>query len=281
MSKIAVIGICGNSVFMEVDRFPCGGETLSAKSMYSEMGGKGMNQAIAAARMGAEVSFLAAVGDDEAAKECARVLRKENIHAHLQIKKEKQTTTAYIVTDCNGENCVTVYCDAELTEEDVFGFETAIAESDFLLLQQEVPAKVNKAAIRLAVKHGVRVILNPAPIRKIDDEDLALVWLVTPNEGEKRALHGLQVRNCITTLGRLGCCINGAHHIPARSVKAVDTTGAGDTFNGVLAVCLAEGMDLIEAAEYAVAASGLSVTRPHVLQAIPTRQEIERMIKNE
>lgn len=278
MVKLAVIGICGNSVFMNVDHFHAPGETVVAHSTFSEIGGKGINQAIAAARMGAQVSFLAAIGDDADGKECIRCAEAEGISGHFAVKKGEKTTFAFILTDKNGENRVTGYHGAELTQEDVAGFEEAIAQSDILLLQQEVPASVNIAAARLAKKHGVRVILNPAPIAPIPEALAENVWLVTPNEHEAQGLGGYPFPRQITTLGGEGCRIQGGAQIPALPITPVDTTGAGDTFNGVLAVCLAEGMPMENACRFAVAASGISVTKSGVLASIPYRNEIERRV---
>ena len=279
MPKISVIGICGNSVFMSVDSFHQSGETVVAKDCFEEIGGKGINQAIAAARMGAEVSFLAAIGDDADGEKCRLAAKQDGINAHFAVSKGKRTTFAFILTDKSGDNRVTEYVGAELKAEDVLSFEPQIAESDILLLQQEVPVAVNETAVALAEKHGVRVILNPAPIRPIPASIAEKVYLVTPNEHEKEGIKHLTFKNCITTLGGDGCSINGTDFVKALDVKAVDTTGAGDTFNGVLAVCLAEGMDMKTACRYAVAASSISVTRHGVLASIPMRDEIERIVK--
>ncbi len=259
---------------MNVDHFHNPGETVVATSTFSEIGGKGINQAVAAKRMGAQVSFLAAVGDDDDAKKCAEVIMQESIHGYLATKQDEKTTFAFILTDKNGENRVTGYHGAELTVMDVAGFEAEIASSDILLLQQEVPEEVNLAAARLARRYGVKVMLNPAPIRKISPELAELVWLVTPNEHEAEGLDGYTFPLQVTTLGGDGCRIPGGKIIPATPVQAVDTTGAGDTFNGTLAVCLAQGMDMETACRYAVAAAGISVTKHGVLTSIPYRNEV-------
>jgi len=292
MAKIAVIGICGNSVFMHTDHFHANGETVVADSVLEEIGGKGFNQAVAAARMGAEVSFLAAVGDDRDGQACVQVAEEEGLKGCFCVKKGKRTTFAFILTDKHGENQVTVYRGAELTAADVLTFEQEIAASDILLLQQEVPEAVNETAMQIAEKHGIKVILNPAPIREISDWMAEKVYIITPNEQEQQAIDSGRFQNVITTLGAKGCMIREREEsrtrkgecfrdykeamIPAIETTAVDTTGAGDTFNGVLAVCLAEGMDLITACKYAVTASGISVSRKNVLNAIPYRVEIER-----
>ncbi len=278
MAKIAVIGICGHSVCMLADHFHEKGETVVADSVHEEMGGKGSNQAIAASRMGAEVSFLAAVGDDAAGEMCRATFANTRVTATLKVKSGKRTPFAYILIDKHGNNRVTEYKTAELTVEDVRNFEPEIAAADILLLQHEVPQAVNEQAVTLANKHGVRVILNPAPYRPIPRSLADSIYAVTPNEQEAIGLEGLTFSHTIVTLGEEGCLINGTERVPALPVTAVDTTGAGDTFNGVLAVCIAEGMPLSQACRYAVAGSGLSVSRPYVLDAIPTRQEIEEVL---
>lgn len=281
MPKISVIGICGKSVFMQVDHFHAEGETLSASTVFEEMGGKGINQAIAAARMKAEVAFLAAVGEDSYAKECEDLLNENNIKPFLCEKKSKATPLAFILTDKNGSNRVTVHKSAELSPEDVILFKDEIISSDVLLLQQEVPVEVNKEAIKIASENGVRVILNPAPAREIDEEDASKIYLVTPNEQEAQFIKDKPFKNCVATLGEKGCIINGETVIPAIKVVPVDTTGAGDTFNGVLAVLIAESKGIEEACRYATCASGLSVTKKYVIGAIPTKEEIERSFENE
>ncbi len=281
MAKISVIGICGNSIFMNVDHFHEKGETLQAKSVFEEIGGKGINQAVACAKMGAEVSFLGAIGDDADGEKCRQTVSKYGINDFLALKKEMKTTFAVILTDKNGENQVTGYRNAELSVEDVISFEEEIANSDILLLQHEVPEEVNEVAVNLAKKHSVKVILNPAPIRPITPKISNSVFAITPNEQEIKAIDKSLFKNVITTLGKHGCSINDEIFINSIDVKAVDTTGAGDTFNGVLAVCLAEGKSLEESCKYAVCGSGLSVTKKGVLNSIPTREEIERKMLNE
>ena len=278
MAKLFVIGICGNSVFMETDHFHKKGETIVAESYNAEYGGKGFNQAVAASRMGAEVSFLGAVGKDAHGKCCEEVLLNEGIKSCLVVK-DAITTSAFILTDRCGENQVTVYRGAELSKEDVYTFENEIRDCDILLLQNEVPEEVNITAINLAKKYGKKVILNPAPARELNDDMYKNVYLVTPNEQEAQAIDLGAFRHYIITKGKDGCEIDGKVKIDALSVTALDTTGAGDTFNGVLAVCIAKGMTLADASRYASVASGLSVTKKMVLNSIPHKNEIEEMLK--
>ena len=278
MPKIAIIGICGNSIFLNVDHFHQNGETLMAEKTFEEIGGKGLNQAVACAKMGAEVSFLGAIGDDANGEICRKTVEENGINGFFAVKEGIKTTFAVILTDKHGENQVTCYQTANLTKEDVLAFEEEIASSDILLLQHEVPDEANEVAVELANKHNVKIILNPAPIRPISDKIAKSVYAVTPNQQEKQAIEPSRFKNCITTLGKDGCDINGETHVSGIDVKAVNTTGAGDTFNGVFTVCVAEGMDMETACKYAVTASGISVTKNCVLNSIPTRDEIELMM---
>lgn len=278
MSRIAVIGIVGNSVFLEVDKFHVGGETVESKSVHFELGGKGFNQAVAAARYGAEVSFLAAVGED-GIDSVSSFMKNEGIESVL-VKKAESTAFAAIVTDAEGANRVTVYQGAQLSAEDVSLFREQIASADILLINNEVSEEVNEAAVKIAKASGVKVILNPAPQRKCSDYILESIDLFTPNEHETEGLENKE--NVIVTVGKRGCLIRSENNknIPALKVgKVVDTTGAGDTFNGVLAAAIGDGRSLSEAAEEANAASSLGVTRKYAVSSIPTKKEIEDICK--
>ena len=276
MSKIAVIGLVGNSAFLSVDKFHEGGETVHARSVHFEPGGKGYNQAVAAARYGAEVSFLGAVGED--GYESIRAFSEaEGIDAVL-VKKDDATAFATIITNAEGANQVTVYPGARLDDEDVTLFERQIAEADVLLINNEVPEEVNVRAVEIAKANGTRVILNPAPARVTCQYILDNVSLFTPNEHETEGLE--EKTNLIVTLGAKGCLLKETDEIiPAVHIgETVDTTGAGDTFNGVLAVMLAEGATLREAAERATIASGIGVTRKFAATSIPNKEDIEKYI---
>ena len=282
MARIAIIGLVGRSMFFEVPRFHSGGETITARSLYEEWGGKGFNQAVAAARQDASVSFLGAVNaaDAKALKDfCAT----EGLAATLAAKK-KPTACAAILTDGTGETRVTVYPGAELEPKDVDAFAGKIAMADFLLLNNEVPEEVNLAAVEIAREYGVKIVFNPAPARKLPKKILEAVSIFTPNEFEEKELEDglqggsgvppLQNYEVVTTLGAKGCRIRSTGEIiPAPAVKAVDSTGAGDTFNAVLAVRLAEGDELREVCVAANAAAAQSVAVKYVLPSLPRREE--------
>lgn len=275
MSRIAVIGLVGQSVFLPVREFHKGGETLEAEGIHFELGGKGFNQAVAAARYGASVAFLGAAGDDFI-DSIRGFLSDNGVEPHI-VRKEGNSSFAAIITDASGRNRVTEYVGAELCESDVADFAETLRNSDVLLLSNEVPEDVNLAAARIARASGVRVILNPAPQRRISPELVKLVELFTPNEHEREGLETLS--NVIVTLGSEGClyCESG-ERIAAAKVTAVDTTGAGDTFNGVLAACLGSGLSVRESIRNAGAAATLSVTKRYAVSSIPTKKEIDEFM---
>ena len=269
--KVAVIGLVGRSMFFDVPRFHLGGETIHATGFHEEWGGKGFNQAVAAVRQGADVSFLGAVCSPDV-KSLNEFCSKEGIRAVLAVKKDA-TACAAILTDGTGETRVTVHPGAELAPKDVDGFAGAIATADVLLLNNEVPEAVNVAAVELAVRYGVKVVFNPAPARKLLDaiRDAVSVW--TPNEFEEPAI-GDVTGEVVTTLGAKGCRIRSTGEvIPAPPAKAVDTTGAGDTFTAVLAVRFAEGESLQEACLAANAAAAKSVEVRYVMPSLPRRTD--------
>ena len=267
MNRVAAIGLTGTSVFMRVPRFHAGGETIHADTLHVEYGGKGFNQAVAAARWQAEVSFLTAVGEADAVP-VRDILADEGIRADV-LAKEGPSAYAAILTDPSGETRVTVYPGARLAPSDVDAFAPRIADADILLLTNEVDEMVNLRAAQIAAPNGTRVILNPAPARPLPATLQGLVWLATPNEFENEGLEGIP--EAVVTLGAEGCLIRSTgKRMPAPSFgPAVDTTGAGDTFNGVLAACLARGLSLETAAKHANAAAARSVTTQYVLPAIP------------
>ena len=270
MARIAVIGLVGKSMFFEVPRFHTGGETIHATCFHEEWGGKGFNQAIMAARQGATVSFLGKAGSEADATAIETFCAKEGVEAHISFPRTvaEPTACAAILTDGTGETRVTVARGIELDEADVnFGFKDQIATADILLLNNEVPQSVNIAALELAVNHKVKVVFNPAPARKLPKTIRDAVSLWTPNEFEESAL-GAVAGEVVTTLGARGCRIRSTGEIiPAPSVRAIDTTGAGDTFNGVLAVRLAEGDALVKACRAANEAAARSTTVRYVLGA--------------
>ena len=271
---IAVIGLVGRSMFFRVPRFHSGGETVHATEFYEEWGGKGFNQAVAAARQGAKVSFLGKVGNEADSRAVSDFCEKEGIAPVVYYSDPSvlPTACAAILTDGSGETRVTVARGSELDEADVdFGFKDEIAAADVLLLNNEVPEEVNLRASEIAEANGVRIIFNPAPSRPMPEALKRRVSLWTPNEFEEPSIGDVD-GEVVTTLGAGGCRIRSTGEvIPAPVAKAVDSTGAGDTFNGVLAVRLAEGASLRDACIAANEAAAKSVAARYVLPSIPHR----------
>lgn len=277
--RITILGLCGRSVFLQVDHFHEPGETLHADRMIVEPGGKGYNQAVAAARLGAEVSFFGAVGDDDDGGACRDFLLKEGIKPYFQVVKGIPTAYACILTDKEGENRVTVCRGAseKLSGEFIQQHEAVFACSDIVLLNFEVPEEANEAATELAEKYGAKLILNPAPAHPCSRAYLERFYCITPNRSEAEIL-GMETEREIITCGGNGIQIreNGKWtHIPAMPVKAVDTTGAGDCFSAALAVAIGEGKPFTEAAEFAQKAAAKSVTKAYVMPSLPFREEIQ------
>jgi len=272
MSKVSVIGIVGESVFLSVDFLPKAGETMHAKEMFCELGGKGFNQAVAIARFGGNVSFLTAVGADGYKAKVQAFCEKENIRPCI-VEKGGRTAYAVIQTETSGENFVSVYAGATLTETDIDGFEKEIKTSEYLLVSNEIPKSALYRAIEIANKYGVKAVYNPAPYREIEERIKDKIYLFTPNEHEYKGLENRS--NVIITQGKRGCYIKSLDTtISATSDKAVDTTGAGDTFNGVLVAMLSQGAELKKAVETANKASGKSVTKKGAVSSIPYPNEV-------
>ena len=268
MARIASIGLTGNTVFMGVPHFHSGGETVHATDFHEELGGKGFNQAVAAARQGAETALLTAVGMDDVAK-VRDFLANEGI-AGTVVGKDVPSAHATILTDGTGETRVTVFPGARLDVADVEQFKQAIASADILLLTNEVPEEVNLRASEIAAANDTRIVFNPAPARPLPDVLKRRVFLFTPNEFETAGLEDVRCE-VVETLGARGCRIRSTGEVvPAVPCgEAVDSTGAGDTFNAVLAVRLAGGEEIPEACRAANEAAAKSVTVRYVLPSIP------------
>ncbi len=285
-NKIAVIGLSGESIFMKMDHFNEEGETVIANTYHVEYGGKGYNQAVAAKRFGANVSFLTLCGDDEIANKVEQTLIDEGINSFVIKRCNEKSASACIMIDKEGRNRVICYpgVSSKMTKDDVLLFEDEIKTSKYLLLQLEMSDESLFEAVRLAKKHNTLVILNPAPAKELPIELLKEVYLLTPNEHEAKVifkdikLHELEFKNVIITLGEKGSVVkenNDLAVISANKVTAINTTGAGDTYNGVLAAALLEGNNLVESAKLAGIASTISVTKEFVIDSIPYRKDIK------
>ena len=263
-------------------------------------GGKGANQAVAAARMGGDVIFVTKVGDDMFGEEAQRHFAEENLPGeYIFVEQGSPSGVALITVDAQGENCIVVAPGANnmLSRSDINTVRSQIEAADYLLLQLEIPMEVVEYATDVAHKAGTKVILNPAPAASLSRELISKLHLITPNRTECQLLTGRQIsdeksaeaaanillsmgaQSVIITLGSRGALVaeEGGKFtlIAAQHVVAVDTTAAGDVFNGALVVALSEGRSLVEAAHFATRASAISVTRMGAQSSIPYRIEIK------
>jgi ribokinase len=277
MARVAVVGSYGVGLTVELDRVPNAGETIVGRTFRTDHGGKGSNQAIGAARLGAEVDFLTAVGDDAFGHAAIALWQEEGVRAEA-ILAPAATMIAPILVEPSGENRIVVVPGAleHLTAAHVDSFSDRIAGADVCVVQLEIPVWTALYALEVATAAGVRAILNPAPAPA---EPIApRCDYVTPNETEAAA-----VRDCdatlVLTLGDEGAELRG-ERIPAFSANVVDTTGAGDAFTAAFAVALAEGKDEREAVRWGCAAGAHMVEHHGVVPGLPTRDQLERRLSS-
>jgi ribokinase len=303
--KIAVVGSLNMDLVVRAPHMPIPGETVIGSDFRTIPGGKGANQAVAAARLGAEVTMIGRVGDDDFGRAQLRNLGELCIDTtHVIVDPEAATGIALITLDASGQNSIVLAPGANmrLTKEDINAARGAVVQSDALVLQLESPLEVVMYAVDMAHAEGVKVILNPAPAQPLPDETLAKLDYLIPNESETALLTGIEVADLdsakeaaerlrdegvgtvILTLGARGAFLASAEefvHVPGYEVEVVDTTAAGDAFVGGLAVALAQGQNLAEAVRYANAAGALAVTRLGAQPSLPARQEIEELMGEE
>ncbi|MFG3421862.1 ribokinase [Micromonospora sp. NPDC049460] len=301
--KIAVVGSYGAGLTMQVPRMPVAGETLSGGRFASGHGGKGSNQAVAAARLGAEVSFLTAVGPDQFGAAARQLWAEEGIDASGVRTADAATMVGIILVDEEGENRIAIAPGAldELTLADVDGFADRIATADLVVVSLEIPLPVAVAALRTAHERGVRTLLNPAPAVALPDEAWEWIDVLTPNASEARVLTGrdpddpangdelvdlLRTRyagTLVLTLGAEGALVDSdgqrSRVAPVTVPRVVDTTGAGDAFTGALAVALVRGDDLTEAVRFAAAAGAHTVGIAEVIPALPRPDDVAALLR--
>ncbi|QSE73566.1 ribokinase [Aeromonas media] len=303
MNRLVVLGSVNADHVLRVPHFPRPGETLTGHSYQVVPGGKGANQAVAAARLGAAVSFIARIGDDAIGRQMKAGFAADGIDVSAVEQDERLPTgIAIIYVSDEGENSIGLSTEANgaLTPAMVKRHESLIAGAHTLLLQLEVPLDSVLEAARLARAHGTRVVLNPAPAQPLSADLLALVDLITPNQTEAELLTGVRVSDeasaaqaaarfhqmgisdVMITLGSQGVyCSNGRQQalIPGFRVEAVDTTAAGDTFNGALLAAELAGADFNGAVRFAHGAAALSVTRFGAQSSIPSKQEVDTFLQ--
>jgi len=295
--NIVVVGSSNTDMVIQVPELPAPGETILGGKFSVLAGGKGANQAVSAARAGGRVCFISKVGRDDLGKRALEGFEKDGIDV-TQIKQDPDAPTgvAMIYVNDRAENCIAVAAGANenLSETDIIAAGEMIAGASVLVVQLEIPIKTVEKAVELAAESNVIVILNPAPAQTLSDELLRHVSILTPNETEASLLTGLEVndnleavatklhekgvKTVIITLGSKGSFVSSDDFsglVPAFPVKAVDTTAAGDVFNGALAVGLAENKSLKYAVQYASAAAALSVMRMGAQISAPADKEIK------
>jgi len=301
--KIVVVGSSNTDLVVRADRIPRPGETVIGGAFHIAPGGKGANQAVAAARAGGAVTFVARLGTDDFGERAIAGFQADGIDvSHIRRDPKAASGVALIIVNRAGENSIAVAsgANARLSPADVRAASAEIEAAMAVLLQLETPLPTVRTSARLAAANDVLVILNPAPARALDAVLLRLVDVLTPNETEAEFLTGIAVRSrkdmaeaacrlrqrgpkaVLLTLGAKGVFVSAEGTetlLPAFDVKAADTTAAGDVFNGALAVALAEGRTLLEAARFASGAAALSVTKFGAQPSAPTRREIELFLK--
>jgi ribokinase len=298
--KIAVVGSYATGLTMRVERLPSRGETLLGTGYRVDYGGKGSNQAVGCARLGARVSFVAKIGNDAFGEMALELYRDEGIDvSHVAQTGDAPTGVGFIMVDAGGNNCITIDPGANelLTADDVSREEAAFDTAKAVLTQLEIPVAAAEAAMARGRVKGALTILNPAPVRPLPESILQLVDIITPNQSEARVLAGRSpneacdaeeiardlircgVKQVVMTLGEKGALIvtgSSSLRVPALKMDAVDTTGAGDAFNAGLAMALACGAGLEDAVRFAVVTGGLAVTREGVIPSLPDRDEVLR-----
>ena len=278
MKKTAVIGICGQSVFLYCDKLPKASESIKANDIHIEPGGKGANASTAIKRLGGSVSFLVSIGNDDYSKVCKDFFKKENLNVTC-IEKEGKTDYGLIMHDSNGDNCVTVYIDnnVKINKDDIVTFKEEIKSSDYVLLSGELSDDVLLKVMKTCGDNN-KIIFDPSPVRSYPLDFLDKVWLFTPNEVEYDNLFNLiNPKRVVITLGKDGARLieNGKiTDFKAKEVDVINTTGAGDVFNGALCYALELDYSLTDAIKFALKAATYKVTHNYVLEGIPTLKDI-------
>lgn len=293
--SVLVVGSINMDLVSYSERIPQVGETVLGQRFVMVPGGKGANQALAATRLGAQVTLLGAVGRDSYGDQLISHLQENGVNISLVQRVSTSTGVALINVDANGNNQIVVIPGAnfEITEEDLEKNQQAFAKADIIVLQLEIPLAVVGKAIALAKLYNKPVILNPAPAQNIPAEWLGQIDYLVPNEHEAQLISEYpdnfyqklrqQLKGTlVVTQGEQGVSYAAkgelARHSPAFEVQAVDSTAAGDAFIGGLSVALAEGLDLAKAVQFASAGAALSVTRPGAQTSLPYRKEVEEFI---
>ncbi|RVU03043.1 ribokinase [Mucilaginibacter limnophilus] len=296
--KIAVIGSTNMDMVVKTTHLPVPGETVLGGSFFMNPGGKGANQAVAVARLGGDATFVTKIGTDVFGKQSSQLFDEEGINTSCILSDHTSPSgVALIMVDQAGENSIVVAsgANANLMPGDVDACLQKIGDIDIILLQLEIPIETVDFVTKYAAERDIKVIVNPAPANALSPALLKRIDIITPNSKEAEMLSGIEVKNIedakqaalvlhekgvkdvIVTLGSKGALVltdNEFTLIPAHKVDTVDTTAAGDVFNGALAVAIAEGQEIIPAVEFACFAASLSVTKLGAQSSIPYRNEL-------
>ncbi len=299
MPRVAVVGSYGVGLTMRVSRMPVAGETLSGGEFSSGHGGKGSNQAVQAARLGARVDFFTAIGADDLGQRAQQLWAMEGIGASPHVIEDAATMAGVILVEPSGENRIVIAPGAldRLTPADLESFQPALAAADIAVVSLEIPVDVAVRALQLAHEAGTTTLLNPAPAAPLPDDAWAYVDILTPNATEAAVLLGLEpdaatdAADLACTLhdrsggtvimtrggdGALVCDASGVTPVPAVPARAVvDTTGAGDAFTAAAAVALAQGESAVSAAGFAARVGAYVVGHHEVIPALPTTAQLE------
>lgn len=296
--NVVVIGSMNMDYVVNVNKLPKKEETISATSFTTSIGGKGANQAFAAKKLGAEVFMIGAVGNDEAGRRITERMKEENIDTTRIETVNVPTGNAMITVEESGSNTIVVYPGAnDYVSKNLIGKnEDVIKEADFIILQLEIPIESVEYAVKLAKKYNKKVILNPAPAKKIPESLYEFIDILTPNEteieslskekdiknGAKLLLHR-GVKEVVVTIGDKGCYYLSKEDefiIDSIEVNAIDTTAAGDSFNGALAVGLCEGKSMKETLKFANIVGALTTTKHGAESSLPNRMDVDRIYIN-
>lgn len=298
MKKIIVIGSCNTDMVIKSDRLPVPGETILGGTFLMNPGGKGANQAVTIARMGGKVTFISKTGNDIFGRQSVELYNSENINTDFIFSDANHPSgVALISVDAHGENCIVVAsgANAHLDTKDMDAAREEIESGDILLMQLEIPIETVDYAANIAKEKGIKIVLNPAPAQSLPTALIEKLYLITPNKTEAEILSGIKVtdlesakraaiaisekgvENVVITLGSEGALIkegDAFHKVDSYKVETVDTTAAGDTFNGALCVGLAEGLSILDSVKIASKAAALTVTRMGAQSSIPYRREL-------
>ncbi|MDR1896489.1 MAG: ribokinase [Prevotellaceae bacterium] len=299
VQKILVVGSSNTDMVIKTEHLPRPGETVIGGNFFMNPGGKGANQAVTVARLGGQVAFICKTGSDVFGHQAHQLFEEEGIDtSYVLLDSKNPSGVALITVDADAENCIAVAsgANANLLLEDVAKAKEAIEEADIILMQLEIPIETVEYVAKMANAKNKKVILNPAPAQPLSPELISNLYIITPNETESEMISGIAITddksafeaakkiadmgvdNVIITMGDRGALVHNQNTneiVDAYKVKAIDTTAAGDVFNGALAVALAENRSIVDAVRFACKTAAISVTREGAQSSVPYRNEVD------